>query len=70
MKQLKNWWVFNICKLVWTLSNFDDGCQLFMKLTVEILKWNSCHKATKALFAIEYESNLHVKAYLRRKSHF
>ena len=26
------------------------------------LKWNSCQKATKALFVIEYESNLRVKA--------
>ena len=31
-------------------------------LQADILKWNSCQKASKALFAIEYESNLHVKA--------
>lgn len=37
MKQIINWWVFNIFKLVWKLSNFDEGCQLFMKLTEEIL---------------------------------
>ena len=33
-------------------------------------KWNSCQKAIEALFVIEYESNLSVKALLRRKRHF
>ena len=31
-------------------------------LPVKGLKWNSRQKATEALFAIEYESNLHIKA--------
>ena len=38
--------------------------------SIILLKWNSRQKATEALFAIEYESNLRVKAYLRRKRHF
>ena len=29
---------------------------------ISTLKWNSGQKATEALFGIEYESNLHVKA--------
>ena len=33
------------------------------------LNWNSRQKATEALFVIEYESNLHVKAQLRGKRH-
>ena len=35
--------------------------------TSDMLKWNSRQKATRALFGIEYESNLHVNALLRQK---
>ena len=45
--------------LLLTISNFPK--------LIPQLKWNSHQKATKALYVIEYESNLQT---LRRKRHF
>ena len=45
-----------------TTSKLQQILVKLCSLTTCSLKWNSRQKATKALFVIEYESNLRVKA--------
>ena len=59
-------------ELVWIMFNrIEWRCgTALLRSILPLLKWNSHQKATKALFGIEYESDLCVKAQLRQKRHF
>ena len=44
-----------------TVRLFTGSTSSVFIIILSSLKWNSCQKATEALFVIEYESNLRVK---------